>query len=671
MLLSEKRIRRIVKEEILKKSRKKRKINEASAGEEKRWKQITSMLGISENPTEDQYDRAWDAFIENHYRRDPDKRGQPKVFELFSNKDVIAALNKFGGKYTQTSDEEEKIFIFLLAYKNSKGRLADKEEKEGEKEEEKEVKSAETLAVLAALGLEEDDEEGDKTFPFENYANQEIEYRVEDGRPIITDFDNMVDALEDALDPSVDKEDLDDVRRIFDWLGGTLTGHEWKPAGYDGDDGVVDAISWLVGEYNDTTGDTLGGDVIGVTVAPFDPMGTGKAKERMIKVLQKLKIGKGDKGGSGGPLREATIPTLKRVTKTRKILQEIIRKQIRQLNEAPPGIKKRLSVTDTAPAGDTTVTSGGTGEAGGSKLAKSQALFDKKLKGKTGDVKWMKNHPTNPTGDGKYYPATMVSLDTVDPILVTVKWKDGGKIQTKTPFKAEYIKKSGGKASGSGKSGKYTTWDKKWPLEKYHKGDKVKELQVALQKHKKDLKDDTFFGPDTESALASHPVNKDKKKVVDEELFKSIVGWEGEGEVAAVATDSLSAVGGGGKGKVKVKGGPHYKFRQGKWDKRAHEIIINPKGTSQKLFNEYLKGKVKDANLEGQKKRKVDKIRVIFKDASEADRVAKAGISEEEFKTAEVRTGRGVGAKANVRLNARVAWKALAHANLLSLTQSS
>ena len=659
MLLSEKRIRRIVKEEILKKSRKKRKIDEATEdpGPARRWRLITSILGISENPTEAQYDKAWDSFVKNYYSVDPEKPGQPQASELLSSKDVISALDKLGGKYTQTSDEEEKIVIFLKTY--------EKQGPTGEKEEEKEVKSAEALAVIAALGLEEDDEEGDKTFPFENYANQEIEFRVEDGRPIISDFDNMGDALEDALDPSVDKEDLDDVRRVFDWLGGTLTGHEWKPAGYDGGDGVVDAIDWLVGEYHDITGDALGSDVDSVTVAPFDPMETGKAKKRTLSILKKLGIRKGDKGEPGGPLRETTMPTHQRAIKARNILREVIRKQIRQLNEAPPGIKKRLSVTDTVPTGDTPGAAQGPGKKKRS-LEDAKVIFDQKYKGKPVEAIWKKDHPTNPAGDGKYYPATLFSLDAVRPSIVTVKWKDGGKIQTQTT--EGDLKKFGGKSSGSGKSGRYKTWDKKWPLEKYHKGDKVKELQTALQKHKKDLKDDNYFGPNTESAVTSHPVNKDKKKVVDEELFKSIIGWDGKGEAAAIATDSLSSTGGGGKGKVNVKGGPHYKFRQGSWASRAHEIIINPTGASQKLFNEYMKGKVKGSDLEGQEKRNVWKIRLIFPSVEEADQAAQAGISEADFKSkaVEIRTGRGIGGKTNVLLKKDVVWKALSHAKLLS-----
>jgi len=630
MLLSDKRVRNIIREEILKKSRNRRRMNEASTDPERRWKKITSMLGVSEKPSKSQYNRAWDRFIENHYKRM--KEEQPKVSELFSDKDVSAALSKFGGAY-DTDDEEEKIFMFLIKYKNVQGRSAGgmkKKEKEeaGEEEETETVESSETIDLGQGAN-------------WDNAVKLNVDAQ---GRIILDDqFKNLVGGIVDSLDGSVSLQNLKDVTKVVKKLKGKKV---VNPVSED----EVDALKWLHRKYKAAEGgDTIAGDVEDYIEDADLQDNAEYVKQVFARFVNESRSSK---------------------SKTRAVIQELVKRHIRQLNEdQPASVQDRFStakVVDAVPAGDTTVTSGGTGEAGGSKLAKAKALFDKKLKGKTGDVKWMKNHPTNPAGDGKYHPATMVSLDTVDPILVTVKWKDGGKIQTKTPFKAEYIKKSGGKASGSGKSGKYTTWDKKWPLEKYHKGDKVKELQVALQKHKKDLKDDTFFGPGTESALASHPVNKDKKKVVDEELFKSIVGWEGEGEVAAVATDSLSADGRGGKGKVKVKGGPHYKFRQGKWDKRAHEIIINPKGTSQKLFNEYLKGKVKDADLEGQEERKVDKIRIIFKDVAAADNAAEHGVSEAEFKTSEIRTGRGVGAKANVRLNARVAWKALAHANLLS-----
>jgi hypothetical protein len=79
-----------------------------------------------------------------------------------------------------------------------------------------------------------------------------------------------------------------------------------------------------------------------------------------------------------------------------------------------------------------------------------------------------------------------------------------------------------------------------------------------------------------------------------------------------------------------------------------------------------MKGKVED--LEGQEKRNVWKIRLVFDDVAAADKAAASGISEAEFKskTVGLRTGRGIGGKTNVPLKKDVVWRALSYAKILS-----
>ena len=541
MLLSDKRVRNIIREEILKKSRNRRRMNEASADPERRWKKITSMLGVSEKPSKSQYNRAWDRFIENHYKRM--KEEQPKVSELFSDKDVSAALSKFGGAY-DTDDEEEKIFMFLIKYKNVQGRSTGgmkKKEKEeaGEEEETETVESSETIDLGQGA----------------NWDNA-VKLNVDEGGRVILDdqFTNLVDGVVDSLDGSVSLQNVKDVTNVIKKL-------KDKKVVNPVSENEVDALKWLHKKYKAAEGgDTIDGDVKDL----LDDEDLQDHAEYITKHFASRTLSESRSSKS----------------KTRAVIQELVKRHIRQLNEdQPASVQDRFStakVVDAVPAG-----------AGGGKWKKGAKIR----------AVWMKK-PSNPAvapGDGKKYNAMVSSIDGGGKYTVT--WEDGGKIQKGTP-EAMISRRSSRSGGGGGSS--YTTFDPKkdWPMKKRHKGDMVQKLQQALQATTPGLKDDKYFGSLTAAALKKDSRGNQDEEVKDQKEYDAIIKSEpdpkdkvrhsGEGVHTPTEPEKPGGDPGTGKDKKKEKRRTKagvYKIKRKDFAKtEGNDIVINPtKGMEGKM----------------------------------------------------------------------------------------
>jgi len=534
MLLSDKRVRNIIREEILKKSRNRRRMNEASTDPERRWKKITSMLGVSEKPSKSQYNRAWDRFIENHYKRM--KEEQPKVSELFSDKDVSAALSKFGGAY-DTDDEEEKIFMFLIKYKNVQGRSAGgmkKKEKEeaGEEEETETVESSETIDLGQGAN-------------WDNAVKLNVDAQ---GRIILDDqFKNLVGGIVDSLDGSVSLQNLKDVTKVVKKLKGKKV---VNPVSED----EVDALKWLHRKYKAAEGgDTIAGDVEDYIEDADLQDNAEYVKQVFARFVNESRSSK---------------------SKTRAVIQELVKRHIRQLNEdQPASVQDRFStakVVDAVPAG-----------AGGGKWKKGAKIR----------AVWMKK-PSNPAvapGDGKKYNAMVSSIDGGGKYTVT--WEDGGKIQKGTP--EAMISRRSSRSGGGGSGGSsYSTFDSKkdWPMKKRHKGDMVKKLQIALKKETPDLKDDSYFGSKTAAALKKDSRGNQDDEVKDQKEYDAIIKSEpdpedkaqhsGDGVQTPTEDGKPGGVSGTGKDKSnekrRTKAGV-YKIKRKDFAKtEGNDIVINP-----------------------------------------------------------------------------------------------
>jgi len=142
------------------------------------------------------------------------------------------------------------------------------------------------------------------------------------------------------------------------------------------------------------------------------------------------------------------------------------------------------------------------------------------------------------------------------------------------------------------------------------------------------------------------------------EFVEHLAGQQGQQDTGeTISVQGTETIGGGQRGKQRGGGAPRFKFRQGSWQSRAMEIILNPQGQAQDDLNAQFATHGVD---------NVDKIRIIFADQATADNAAENGITEDEFMSATIKTGRGIGGRASRSLDGAQAWSALKAAGIVS-----
>jgi len=528
MILSEKRIRRVIREEILKK----RKLHEELEPDE-RWAKITKMLGVDEKPTKVQYNTAWNKFVNSHYS---EFEGGPSVNELRAQADVDSALDKIPG-IEPDMDGEEKMFLFLRKYKDRRGE-----------------------ASVIKLGQK---------------ANWDDEVTLKldkKGRIIVNDgeFEKLVDGIVDSLDGSVSKQNIKDVYDTYKELKGK---HIIHPVTKEPED----AVRWLHKKYKSAEGgDTIQGDV--------SDLRDDEDLQDYAEIIHKV-FGKFTKVDTLDESRSR-----RKKSKSNMILREMIRRQIRQLNEALPVGKDRLATPASGETVQTTALPASESEKA-KKTVKGFAVGEKVR------AKYKK--------DGLWYPGTIAALSGST---ASIAWDEPGWDNQSTYY--DQIKKKGGKSGGSGGGGsKYSTFKtemwKKGPMKRNHKGDIVQKLQQALQKKTEGLKDDKYFGPNTEKALVAHPANEAKSKTVTKELFDKIIAYKDTEDAVLTPRDDQvvdAEIGGTGvanRGK-NIGGSTQYRTATGDFSiKRIDQKVsggggsalkINMQGTKEKEFEKFLVG---------------------------------------------------------------------------------
>ena len=282
MRLSEKRIRKIIREEIVKKHR----LSEAVSDD--KWKEITKILGVRENPTEEEYDNAWDEIIEKHYKQI--SHDQPTQMELLSKQGdgVIEALGRVGEELRDEEDIEKKIHMFLQSMSD--------------------VKNSITFREMENWGI--------GNMPLTVELTLDDEGVIDAGGD---EWESVVDGIIDNLDDfplSVSKKDLAALRQVYNALKGKKITAGGK---------THDALEWLNKAY-ELKEDSSIIDDLGTVNTGDDPVAADAAEE--LKALFSNVISESQ--------------TIRRDKKTRIVIREMIRRQIRQINEAPKALKSRF-----------------------------------------------------------------------------------------------------------------------------------------------------------------------------------------------------------------------------------------------------------------------------------------------------------------------------------------
>jgi len=284
MRLTEKRIRKIIREEIVKKHR----LSEADSDD--KWKEITKILGVRENPTEEEYDNAWDEIIEKHYKQI--SYDQPTQMELLSKQgdDVIEALGRVGEELRDEEDIEKKIHMFLQSMRDVKNSIMFRD---------MENWGIGNMPLTVELTL---DDEG-----------------IIDGET--EEWESVVKGIRDNLDDwygqiPVSEKDLDALQQVYDALKG-------KKATAGGK--TRDALTWLNKSFHAKEKESIA-DKLDSAELDDDALVAEKADE--LKSL------------FSGVISESQ--TIRRDKKTRLVIRDMIRRQIRQINEAPKALKSRF-----------------------------------------------------------------------------------------------------------------------------------------------------------------------------------------------------------------------------------------------------------------------------------------------------------------------------------------